>query len=131
MLLSNTGTMGRLLDHAAIGSYTLFLLADVEAEFFRIVQTKTYLKRRLSLNQAKQFITRLRTVAENVPSMELSIESFTRDKKDDYLIAYALIVDADILVSGAKDLLVMRHVLKRPLILTPAEFLGIIETGTE
>ena len=35
---------------------------------------------------------------------------FSRDPKDDYLIAYAVVGEADFLVTGDKDLLVLRQI---------------------
>jgi putative PIN family toxin of toxin-antitoxin system len=52
------------------------------------------------------------------------LESITRDSKDDYLIAAALIGDVDFLVSGDKDLLVLRDHLDRPRIMSPADFVA-------
>lgn len=49
----------------------------------------------------------------------------TRDPKDDYLIAYAVIGEADYLVTGDKDLLVLEQI-AGVTIVTPARFADLL-----
>jgi predicted nucleic acid-binding protein len=57
-----------------------------------------------------------------------SAPSLVRDPKDDYLLAAAAIANADVLVTGDRDLLDIRTLLKRPAIMTAPEFLQLIES---
>ena len=65
----------------------------------------------------------LRAVGEPIPRITQPIPALTRDPKDDYLIAYALVGGADFLVTGDADLLVLKQIdsLK---IVTAREFLA-------
>jgi putative PIN family toxin of toxin-antitoxin system len=59
-----------------------------------------------------------------LPRLRGPIPRVCRDPKDDYLIAAAIWADADILISGDKDLLALRENLERPRIISPAEFVA-------
>ena len=53
------------------------------------------------------------------------IPAVTRDPKDDYLLAHAVLGAADYLVSGDQDLLVLER-LEGVKIVTPREFLAVM-----
>lgn len=52
----------------------------------------------------------LSEVSEIVPRITTEIPAVTRDPKDDYLLAYALVGQVDYLVTGDRDLLVLGQV---------------------
>ena len=56
--------------------------------------------------------------------------SVTRDRKDDYLLAYAVVGRADYLVTGDRDLLVLGEV-EGVRIVSPAGFVGALSPGAE
>jgi predicted nucleic acid-binding protein len=63
-----------------------------------------------------------------VPALSGIAPALVRDPKDDYLLAAATIADADVLVTGDRDLLDIRQLLKRPAIMTAPEFLQVLES---
>jgi uncharacterized protein len=67
----------------------------------------------------------LLAVGEVIQPIEQSIPAVTRDRKDDYLLAYAVVGAADYLVTGDEDLLVLKHV-GRLRIVSPPAFAGIL-----
>ena len=121
-------TMWRLFQHATSGSFRAVLLEEVEYEFHRVVKTKPYLQRVIGPARADQFLNDLRNVSDVVPRIELPEWTFARDERDDFLIAYALMLNVDYLVTGDRDLLVLQGALN--MIVSPAEFLALIETMT-
>jgi putative PIN family toxin of toxin-antitoxin system len=68
-------------------------------------------------------------LSETIPTIKEEIPAVTRDPKDDYLLAYALVGEADYLVTGDKDLLVLKQV-DTVKIVTSREFLSILKTAT-
>jgi uncharacterized protein len=96
------------------------------AEFRATLAAKRYLAERITSQEAEQFIAAAAAVAELVPPIEPPIPAATRDPKDDYLLAYALVGAADYLVTGDRDLLALGQVggLR---IVSPADFLRILE----
>ncbi|MEA3350518.1 MAG: putative toxin-antitoxin system toxin component, PIN family [Chloroflexota bacterium] len=87
------------------GEYTLLLPAALLEEFSRRISTKPYLAERIAPTDLEQLNAILSTVAEIIPKIKQPIPAVTRDPKDDYLLAYALVGQADYLVSGDQDLL--------------------------
>ncbi len=73
---------------------------------------------RVSAKQAGRYIDELRTLCEMTPDAG-GATGATRDPKDDYLVALALAVGADLLVSGDKDLLDAGLV--KPVVVTPRD----------
>ncbi len=63
----------------------------------------------------------LASVAEPIPKIREPIPAVTRDPKDDYLLAYALVGQADYLVTGDGDLLVFGTVGKLSIV-SPQSF---------
>jgi predicted nucleic acid-binding protein len=61
-----------------------------------------------------------------VPRVESPIPAVTRDPKDDYLLAYALVGEADYLVTGDEDLLVLEGQISELEILTPRQFSQVL-----
>jgi predicted nucleic acid-binding protein len=65
-------------------------------------------------------------VALQPDSLQTELINYSRDPKDDYLIAYALIYQADYLVTGDKDLLVLGKVEELEIV-RPAEMRKLLE----
>ena len=107
------------------GKYTLLLSAELLEEFSRRILSKPYLRERISQDNLKELIKILFSVGEIIPEIKSQIPAVTRDPKDDYLLAYAIVGQADFLVSGDQDLLVLKKV-KNCQILTPRDFLELM-----
>ena len=69
----------------------------------------------------------LSEVSETVPKITTEIPAVTRDPKDDYLLAYALVGQADYLVTGDRDLLVLGQV-EHTRIVTARDFVEVIKS---
>ncbi len=67
------------------------------------------------------------SVSEIIPEINEPIPKVTRDWKDDYLLAYALVGQADYLVTGDNDLLVLQQVGNLSIV-SPQEFLKTLQS---
>lgn len=108
------------------GAFTLLMPEALLEEISVTVTAKPRLSTKITLSELQQFITDILVLAEIVPRIESNIPAVTRDPKDDYLLAYALVGDADYLVTGDKDLLVLKEQLEEIQIVTPHEFNEIV-----
>jgi uncharacterized protein len=98
-------------------------------ELRETVARKPYLAQRIRPEEFDVAIEFLRSIVEMLPEQAASIPHLTRDPKDDYLLAAAVIGDADILVTGDADLLSLRDHLDRPRIMTARQLVD--ELGNE
>lgn len=89
---------------------TLLVSEELLQEIDLTVRRKPYLLGKISQTQLEQFITALRDLAEMIPPLAATAPPITRDVTDDYLIAYAVIGEADYLISVDKDLLVLERI---------------------
>jgi putative PIN family toxin of toxin-antitoxin system len=123
LLLSGRSTnVHRCVDSGIAGAFVLLVPEPLFVELFRKVGEKHYLATRIGQEALGRLVAILLAVGEVVPSFDNPIPPVSRDEKDDYLLAYARIADADYLVTGDKDLLVLRDLFQWPAIRTPAEF---------
>lgn len=109
------------------GDYTLLLPAEVLDELGKKLTEKKYLAEHISTHLANEFVNALSTVARVISTITESIPEVSRDKKDDYLLAYAVVGKADYLVTGDNDLQVLKEV-EGVKIVSPAEFLHKLKT---
>lgn len=107
--------------------FTLLLPEDLLQETLKTVRDKPRLAKRISPPELTEFISILEEFGEEIARIEEPIPTITRDPKDDYLLAYALVGKADYLVSGDKDLLVLQGQFSDLSILTPAQFAEMLE----
>jgi predicted nucleic acid-binding protein len=64
--------------------------------------------------------------SELIPELDFTPAPISRDPKDDYLLAHALLEAADFIVSGDRDLLALASI--SPIkIVSPAEFARILD----
>ena len=87
--------------------------------------TKRYLTERISTEEVDRLIRLLSAVAETVSPVTTPIAPAIRDLDDSYLLAYALVGQADYLVSGDADLLVLGEVGKLKIV-APADFVRLL-----
>lgn len=106
------------------------LLAPPEqvGELVHRATTKRYFQSRISRATLDQLAARLRTLHSLAPLPE-EIPAFTRDPKDDYLVAFGVVNEVDWLVTGDAYLLVLGQV-GRLAIVAPARFLHILRTDS-
>lgn len=115
-----------VVEAAAEGRYTLLLPGQLVRELTSVVTTRPYLARRIPAATVEQFVADLSALAEMIALVDEPIPAATRDRKDDYLIAYALVGAADYLVTGDDDLLSLGR-LGVVRIVSPATFLHVLE----
>ncbi len=95
-------------------------------ELAQKVKGKKHLIGRITVEELEQLSTLLEEVSELIPNINTPIPAVTRDPKDDYLLAYALVGDADLLVTGDADLLSLKRV-EGTRIVTAREFISILD----
>lgn len=115
----------QIIRAALLGKFTLLLPEALLDELVHAVERKPYLRQRIRPEEMAQLADILKGVAEVIPRITEPIPAVTRDPKDDYLIAYALVGEADYLVTGDKDLLVLEQV-EGLRIVTPRAFLAVL-----
>ncbi len=115
----------QIIRAAIQGEFTLLLPEALLDELVRAIDRKPYLRERIRPEEMAQLADIIKGVAEVIPRITEPIPAVTRDPKDDYLITYALVGEADYLVTGDKDLLVLEEV-GTLRILTPRAFLGML-----
>ena len=104
------GSIDAILNAFLDGRFTLLLPKDVMDEMDEVVRERPQLARRVLPERLNRFHDQLASLGEVVPSIDQAIPRITRDRKDDYLIAYAVVAAADYLVSGDKDLLTLGEI---------------------
>jgi putative PIN family toxin of toxin-antitoxin system len=120
------GTIPSIIIAAFESKYTLLISETLLTELAKTIRGREHLAKRIHPEQAEEFIGVLRAIAELLTEISEPIPSVTRDPKDDYLLAYALLGRADYLVTGDDDLLVLKEV-EGVRIVRPAEFKVIFD----
>ena len=127
LLLSEEGGVIRTIIRALYESrYKLLAPEPLLNELITVVRNKRRLSERISPAVLESFVAALRGYAERLDPIEERYPTVTRDIKDDYLLAYALIGAADYLVTGDKDLLALSSQVLGMEIVTPAQFSEIL-----
>lgn len=114
-----------ILDAVVEGSITLLVPESLLAEIDTTIQQKPYLNQKISRSERKSFLHLLQSISEEIALITETIPRITRDEKDDYLIAYAVVGRADYLISGDKDLLVLEQV-QQVAVVTSAQFRQVL-----
>ena len=117
----------RVVRLALDGFYRLLVPAEAFAELRDKVSTKPYLAARIRPSDAEELVAALLQIGETLTPLPGPIPTVSRDAKDDYLLAHADRANADVLVTGDEDLLVLGFY-KGIWIMSPAEFVAEIET---
>jgi len=114
-----------IIEAAVRGAYLLLLPQETVSELSQRVASKPYLRERIKNDELHQLLAILRPLSEVIPRIA-RFPAITRDAKDDYLLAYAVVGQADYLVTGDRDLLVLEEV-QGVRIVTPRVFLSALE----
>ncbi len=120
------GAVGTVIRAALKGRFTLLTPHALLNELRVTVRNKPHLAQRIPLDELNLFMALLTQVGERVPKIEEPFPAATRDRNDDYLLAYALVGRADYLVTGDKDLLALNGQVSGLQILTPAQFVYVL-----
>lgn len=114
-----------VVESAWAGAYTLIVAEPLFEELINKATEKPWLAQRIAQQDVQRLVDAVRIIAEIVPPIMEPIPVVTRDPKDDYLVAYALIGQADFLVTGDDDLLVLKRVGDMKIV-RPHEFVGLL-----
>ncbi len=120
------GAVGTVIHAALEGQFTLLMPQALLNELIVTVRGKPRLVKRIPLDELEIFVALLAGSGERVATIAEPIPAATRDRNDDYLLAYALLGAADYLVTGDRDLLVLNEQIAGLTILTPAQFAALL-----
>jgi hypothetical protein len=109
--------------------FTLLVPEALLRELVATVRGKRRLAGRITSQDLETFLSSLEEFGEGVREIREPIPAVTREPKDDYLLAYALVGTADYLITGDKDLLALRGQVPGLAIVTPAEFAAALAEG--
>ena len=119
------GATTRVVQAGMMGGFQMLLPEELLEEVVVTVRTHDHLAQRIPVEDLRAFVDLVSREGETIPRIKEAIPAVTCDPEDDYLIAYALVGQADYLVSGDKDLLVLDQI-GDIVIVTPAEFLQLV-----
>jgi uncharacterized protein len=120
-----TSPIVKVVRAAVTGRYTLLLHEQILFEVTGKVAAKSYLVERITQAEVEALFNLLREVATTIPTIAEEIPPVTRDPKDDYLLAYAMVGQADYLVTGDEDLLALKEVGSLQIV-TPRQFADLL-----
>jgi uncharacterized protein len=118
----------RIVEAGVLGRYTLLLPDALLRELGAAVAAKPYLAGRIGRDDMRALEKVLTSVAEVIPAIQGPIPEVTRDRSDDYLLAYAVVSEADYLVTGDRDLLTIERI-ESVRIVTPRDFAALLGHG--
>lgn len=124
------GVINEIFAAWAEGRFTLMVPEALLGELLVTVTTKPRLAKRIPPDNLKEFLATIQQMSEEVPRIKSPIPSVTRDPKDDYLLAYALVGGADYLVTGDEDLLALQQQIHELEILTPRQFSELLSSSS-
>ncbi len=120
------GSIGMIMDALTRDAFTLIVLPVLLEELEWVAIRKPHFAKRTRPDQLTRLRDLLLATGELVPAIEETIPAITRDRKDDYLLAYAFVGGTDYLVTVDDDLLVLGKI--GPLaILSPPEFVSLLD----
>lgn len=115
-----------IIDAGFAGKYTIFFPQELLSEIKKKLAEKPYLVKYISQEDGEEFVSLITGIAELLPPITEEIPEVTRDKKDDYLLAYGLVGECEYLVSGDPYLLELQQV-EGFKIITPRKFFEILK----
>lgn len=119
-----------ILRLAFTGQIVLLHVPGVVEELLWKLKSRPDLATRINPESAAALIERLRAHAVFVQPLPEPYPEVTRDPKDDFLIAHAIVAAADYLVSWDRDLLDLREI-GGVLIVSPPELLRRLREANE
>lgn len=120
------GAVGTVIHAALEGQFILLMPEALLNELMVTVRDKPRLAKRIPFQELETFATLLAQSGERVAKIAEPFPAVTRDRNDDYLLAYAQVGAADYLVTGDRDLLVLNDQIAGLTILTPAQFAALL-----
>lgn len=127
LLTPKNSVIAQIVEAGILGGFDLLLPEELSDELVEKARAKQYLAERITPDEVRELGDILSEVSETVPKITQSIPAVTRDPKDDYVLAYALVGQADYLVAGDRDLLVLGQV-EDTRIVTARDFVEAIKS---
>ena len=127
---NETSTIHQVVRRCTGSGVELLMPEELLAEVSATIARRADLARRISAADIEDWVSGLTQIALIPPSLQQEIAQYTRDPKDDYLVAYALIHQCDFLVTGDKDLLLLGQVQEMHIV-EPADFLEIVQKNVD
>ncbi len=128
LLGANDESAIRKVVEAGVQGKFIFLLPDaLWDELIAVIKRKPYFHQRITVEQVALLRDILHPFSEKMREIAVPIPRVVRDVKDDYLLAHALLDNADYLVTGDADLLTLDPVGKLRII-SPRAFATLLET---
>jgi uncharacterized protein len=124
---TQSNAVSTIMEAAYDGRIILLVSEDLLREVAESIKTKPRLAKRITPEQADELVAALLDIAEVLPPITESIPAVSRDPKDDYLLANALIGEVDYLITRDDDLLVLEEV-EGVKIVAPGEFLIVLRS---
>jgi len=119
------GAIATIFDALGNGEFVLLVPLPLLDELDRVVTQKPSLARYIQPEQLAALRGILLDIGEVVPPISGVLPIVSRDRKDDYLLAYAVVGEADYVVTGDEDLLVLKR-LDKLQILSPPAFAALL-----
>ncbi len=104
---SSTSPIVFILRAAIAGRFRMLVASETIGEVRDTTAKKPYLAARISDRDIEALLRTLRSIADILPALTETIPVVCRDRKDDYLLAHAARAQADYLITGDDDLLVL------------------------
>jgi hypothetical protein len=123
-------TVHRLIRRCLGTEHTVIAPPELLDELTENITARPYLATRISPPDLATILQEIRQFAFVPPSLSEDLRRFGRDPKDDYLVAYGLVYQADYLVTGDDDLLVLGTVDELQIV-SPVVMLRLLEGGVE
>ena len=117
----------RVVELIAEGVFDILFPDETATEIRAKVATKPYLREFIAFDAAEELIRTLNSLAISLPDRH-SADVEIRDPNDISLLDVAISGGADFIITGDKDLRRVRPVVSWTRIVTPAEFLSLLQT---
>ena len=122
------GTVAQIFERIFARQVQVIVPGLVIQELKEVVERKAYLSQRIPVDEIDLLAEQLRQIGEATDIDRTGQAIAIRDPNDLYLLEAAVDSDADFLVTRDKDLLALASHLQRPQIVTPFEFLVLLES---
>lgn len=115
-----SNTIRQLVGVCTNSAHTIIAPPELLHELRASIGKYPHLRKRITQEQIELLTQTILEIAFQPDSLQRELAQVSRDPKDDYLIAYALVYRADYLVTGDDDLLVLGAI-EQLRIVRPAE----------
>ncbi len=121
----NESAVGLIVAAAIARSFTLLFARDIAEEIIVTIASRSDLSMKIAPPMARKMIDDMESFAEVMRPLPTTLPEIGRDRKDDYLLAHAVVAGADYLVTRDKDLLDLVAI-EGVRIVDPPEFLRLL-----